>query len=103
MPDRERVINGLANCPRLPFDLCFGECQSCDCPYYGEAGIKKLHHDAVAMLEEQPQIVRCKDCIHRGKAEKCVLAAISKEKDYPLFILDNRGDWFCADGERNDK
>lgn len=46
------------------------------------------------------EIVRCKDCIHRGKTEKCVLAAISEEKDYPLFMLDNRGDWFCADGER---
>lgn len=46
----------------------------------------------------QPQIVRCKDCIHRGNAERCVLAAISEEKHYPLFILDNRGEWFCADG-----
>ena len=49
---------------------------------------------------DAPELIRCKDCIHRGKVEKCVLAAISKEKDYPLFILDNRGYWFCADGER---
>lgn len=62
----------------------------------------------MAMLGYQPdgnpkdlvEVVRCKGCIHRGKPEKCVLAAISKEKDCPLFILDNRGDWFCADGER---
>ena len=50
----------------------------------------------------QPQIVRCKDCIHRGKSEKCVLAAISVEKDYPLFMLDNRGEWYCADGKRKE-
>ena len=47
-------------------------------------------------------VARCKDCIHRGKSEKCVLAAISEEKGFPLFMLDNRGDWFCADGERRD-
>lgn len=47
-------------------------------------------------------IVRCKDCIHRGKSEKCVLAAISEEKDWPLFMLDNRGYWFCADGKRKE-
>ena len=55
---------------------------------------------AFLAARQQPQIVRCKDCIHRGKAEKCVLTAISEEKDYPLFILDNRGNWFCADGRR---
>ena len=47
------------------------------------------------------KVVRCKDCIHRGKSEKCVLASISEEKDYPLFMLENRENWFCADGERN--
>ena len=51
-------------------------------------------------LKEQPEIIRCKDCKHRGNSEKCVLSAISEEKDFPLFILDNRGEWFCADGER---
>ena len=56
MPDRERVIKSIANCPRLPFDLCFGECQDCDCPYYGEAGIEKLHHDALALLKEQEAV-----------------------------------------------
>lgn len=50
--------------------------------------------------DRDDQIVRCKDCIHRGKSKKCVLAAISEEKDYPLFMLDNRGEWFCADGKR---
>ena len=46
------------------------------------------------------ELVRCKDCKHRGNSEKCVLSAISEEKDFPLFMLDNRGDWFCADGEK---
>lgn len=46
------------------------------------------------------EIARCKDCVHRGKVEKCVLAAIAAEKGYPIFMLDNRGEWYCADGER---
>ena len=48
--------------------------------------------------EPVAELIRCKDCKHRGNSEKCVLSAISEEKDFPLFILDNRGDWFCADG-----
>jgi len=56
--------------------------------------------DTVSILKDCPEIIRCKDCKHRGKAEKCVLAAISAEKDYPVFMLDNRGEWFCADGKR---
>jgi len=46
------------------------------------------------------ELIRCKDCKHRGNSKKCVLSAISEEKGFPLFVLDNRGEWFCADGER---
>ena len=53
--------------------------------------------------DRDDQIVRCKDCVHTGKVEKCVLAAIAAEKDYPLFMLDNRGEWYCADGEQHQK
>ena len=47
-----------------------------------------------------PELIRCKNCVHNGKAEKCVLAAIAAEKDFPIFMLNNCGEWFCADGER---
>ena len=50
--------------------------------------------------DSERTFVRCKDCIHNGKIEKCVLAAIAAEKNFPLFMLDNRGEWFCADGKR---
>lgn len=63
----------------------------------------KIITNTIALLKEQPQIVLCKDCVHRGNAEKCVLAAIAAEKGYPLFMLDNRGEWYCADGERSVK
>ena len=72
---------------------------------YGAENV--LVHHAINVIAElpivrQPEIVRCKDCVHRGKVEKCVLAAIAAEKNYPLFMLDNRGDWFCADGKRKE-
>ena len=72
---------------------------------YGAENV--LVHHAINVIAElpivrQPEIVRCKDCVHRGKVEKCVLAAIAAEKNYPLFMLDNRGEWFCADGKRKE-
>lgn len=61
---------------------------------------KKFFVDSDGKITPLPDVVRCKDCIHRGKVEKCVLAAIAAEKNYPLFMLDNRGEWYCADGGR---
>ena len=61
---------------------------------------KKFLVDSDGKITPLPDVVLCTDCIHRGKAEKCVLAAISEEKNFPLFMLDNRGEWFCADGRR---
>ena len=112
--DREKVIKGLTSCSGS--DPCVNIC-----PYYDNSGNNysctgKLAKDALALLKEQekkkffvdsdgkitplPDIVRCKDCVHRGKVEKCVLAAIAAEKDFPLFMLDNHGEWYCADGRR---
>lgn len=61
---------------------------------------RKFLVDSDGKITPLPDVVRCKDCIHRGNAEKCVLAAISEEKNFPLFMLDNRGEWFCADGKQ---
>ena len=64
------------------------------------------HDHFMKMVAMQPtaqeEIVRCKNCIHNGKIEKCVLAAIAAEKNWPLFMLDNRGEWFCADGKNGE-
>ena len=62
---------------------------------------KKFLVNSDGKITPLPDVVRCKDCIHRWKSEKCVLAAISEEKNLPLFMLDNRGEWFCADGKRS--
>ena len=67
-----------------------------------EQEAQKFFVDESGKITPLPVVVRCKDCIHRGKSEKCVLAAISKEKDFPLFMLDDRGEWFCADGVKRE-
>jgi len=51
-------------------------------------------------LHDVEPIVRCKDCILRGDEHKCVVAYLAKQKNLPLFLYDNRGEWFCADGKR---
>ena len=48
------------------------------------------------------ELVRCKDCIHRGDSKKCILAAVAKTKNCPVFLVDNNGEWFCADGKMKD-
>ena len=64
--------------------------------YYAQ--LEMLGYKPDGTPKDMVEVVRCKNCIHRGKAEKCVLAAISKEKAFPLFMLDNHGEWYCADG-----
>ena len=99
MPDREKVIKGMQQC--LAYGDEYDKCM--DCPYLQEVDcIRGMKKDALALLKEQPEIIRCKDCKHRGISEKCVIAAISEEKCVPLFMLDDRGEWFCADGKRKD-
>ena len=46
--------------------------------------------------------VRCKDCIFRGDATKCIVAHVIKDTGLPLFMFDKHGEWFCADGRRKD-
>ena len=115
MINREKVIKGFECCHVMVHDLGPDKTSCGICPYKdvqteeqidlgGIECIAVLHDDALALLKEEyspeREIVRCKDCDHRGKVEKCVLAAIAAEKGYPLFMLDNRGEWFCADGRR---
>ena len=47
--------------------------------------------DAIALLKEQPQIVRCKDCKFWHDSIRCQMYSEGMETG---------GNWFCADGER---
>lgn len=93
MADREKVIKGLEICIKyIDRDCPIG------CPYYeictkyeGSVVFQPVLMDALALLKEQPEIVRCKDCrYYHGRNEGCGGMGV-----YPPS-----GDWFCTDGER---
>lgn len=41
--------------------------------------------DAIALLKDQPEIIRCRDCKRRIECD---------------YWIENGDEWFCADGER---
>ena len=60
----------------------------------GWGNVVMAMRDAVELLKEQPEIVRCKDCQHSifmGRRCWC-------EKYIPCSLV--LPEWFCADGER---
>lgn len=90
MPDREKVIKGLECC--ISEHTCRGcpyrekgECE--DSGYYYSKAIE----DALALLKEQPEIIRCKDCKHYDHDTQSCNDGLDG-----IFLPD----WFCADGER---
>lgn len=47
------------------------------------------------------ELIRCKDCKHRGYSMYCPVALIvDLLKDTRVFEYKVSDDWFCADGER---
>lgn len=50
----------------------------------------------------EAELVRCKCCVHRGNPKKCMLAVICEQNNFPYFFIDNHGEWFCADGRREE-
>lgn len=103
MADREKIIKGLECCADdEPFYHAY-----CDvCPYNGRkpdniGGCTKLYRDALELLKEQAELVRCKDCKYNehGRCEKDNIRAHMVDcGDNPSFYVYN--DWFCAYGER---
>jgi hypothetical protein len=89
--DRENVIKG--------FELCHTPGMNCKyCPYNSlpdnENCNDTLVRDVLALLKEQPEIVRCKDCeLHEMRGEMLLCKAEDKPHTY---------DWFCAGGRKKD-
>ena len=92
MPDREKVINAI--------ECCIDGCLCAECDYEGIEGCwnKVLLTDALALLKEQPQIVRCKDCKHGTDSHDGLNQWVCIKPNTSDFYHD--ADWFCADGER---
>lgn len=87
------------------FEFCRVENKcSKDCPYWDNKATPyectgKLAKDVLTLLkEQQPDVVRCKDCKH------CYFAS-NRVPDEQSHACEKHGidvtrDWFCADGER---
>jgi hypothetical protein len=69
-----------------------------------ESVIEALKSDldeTLAILSEQPEIVRCRECKHGWRmASGVVYMCESPEQNEKMCIHVHKPDWFCADGER---
>ena len=101
MPDREKVIKAIEDC-------AFHKNDCVDCYYDGcvfEHGDcrRDMLADALSMLKEQPEIVRCKDCrwgerSRNGKGEEMIFCYNGDTGIEDGYL--HEPDWFCAEGER---
>ena len=96
MPDRGKVIKGLECC--MSKQICRG------CPYKdkdecedGGYYYSKAIEDALALLKDQPEVVRCKDCKHGAPT---IINGVWLS--VTCGDVDHRPEWFCADGERGE-
>ena len=80
MVDREKVINDLQDIVKNDWIWQLAD-------YYALT-MKR----ALVLLKEQPEIVRCQDCVFRDPRDGMC--------EHVLQIRDP--DWFCADGIRRD-
>lgn len=60
---------------------------------YTDDEIRIFAHDALVLLNEQPELVRCKDCRRNH------MCAVQSKFAYP----DDEENWFCAYGKRTVK
>ena len=95
MIDREKVIKYLK-----AYVDCYGnrhsKCEP-DCMLYGYGDCAKYAvkyiSNALDLLKEQPEIVRCKDCKYWNEDDHDCNIKVGHFTAPP--------DWFCADGEVN--
>ena len=104
MIEFQKVYDGLNSCKDIYPKLC-KQCPYKDVCYTHTQGCDSLMHDAFYLLahykkiiDEQPKIVRCKDCKHFEGG-----GIDGKDNFIPpkckLFDQPTTSNWFCANGE----
>ena len=65
---------------------------------------RKFYDDGVSdgRMRARNELVRCHECEHRGNPRKCILAFVADLKHQPFFVLDNHGEWYCADAKQKE-
>ena len=119
MVDREKVIKGLTvhlsnkvpPCDECPYANCedmrrYNDPSSCSLSMVADAlvllkeqesvieALKSDLSETLAVLGEQAELVRCKECTHAEQER------VEDEVWCPVTCSLRRMDWFCADGER---
>lgn len=61
--------------------------------HFNDSDVKETAKAVLALLKEQPEIVRCRDCKHWSPEHEGLC---------PYNDIFTVPDWFCADGERKD-
>ena len=110
--DREKVIKGLEHCAKeadcrgcVYQEQMKGRSDGCDCMREAlallkeqESVIEALKSDldeTLAVLGEQPDIVRCRDCKYwRTNTEFCMCWSVANAAHH------TNPNWFCTNGER---
>lgn len=72
--------------------------------YHSDSEVAEIAKAALALLKEQPEIVRCLDCKHGSiymTEDVCGKTLIEcNHSELGDNIAIHAWDWFCADGER---
>lgn len=91
MNNVERIIKAVTEA----FDIVKSEYEGTS--YFNEAEFEKDKHDAIALLSEKTEIIRCKDCNNTG----------IDSSSYPQYWCSAHTeyvppDYFCASGKRKE-
>lgn len=65
--------------------------------YHSDSEVQEIAKAALALMEEQPEIVKCKNCKH---GEPCNEDIYCTKDIGTIESSVHKPEWFCADGER---
>ena len=88
--NKEELLTCLERCYKGYFLDGGEDCSDNGCEYGGSC--EKVLEDAIELLKDQPEVVRCRDCDLNSGTPHNPLCRKDCNAHYP--------DWFCADGER---
>lgn len=103
MINREKVLEAIERCvDKAKSPNCYSDCYYDGCVFrHGDCRFDMLA-DAIALLKEQPEIVRCNECKY-ARHDDLSGAVFCTKLTEKYTTQDDKAvseDWFCADGER---
>lgn len=101
MVDMEKAINGLRCCANIDGANCE------NCPYYISDSdcSAQMSMDALELLKDRPEIVRCKDCKYAtmtNDGNVCKYCEMDIDDFGDQRYVCHDADWYCANGERRE-